>query len=407
MSAGDGSSSTAGATETGQPPPLPGEASTGGDSTSTDADGTSTGEPMADDTSTGATTTEAACELANPPTLRVFTGRAFPRSIPAAVWTSPQRGCAPTVAYEIAVGTVAGADNLMPFTNIGFTNVWDGTLLSGGPLPDSEALFFSVRAIDALDNVSTSFSALFEIWSPGELPALALWIDAADPDTVYVDAGCTNPAAADDLVACVLDKSGNGNHAGLLAGVLAPHYRTAALGGLPALDLSGAVGLVIENAATLSPGNALTFAGLDSPVDVSDTAVTHSLLHKNGSYQFAYFNLHMFAAVNTAAAGGLNWGAPPAPTAPGLQFNIFEHDDSVWRFRRDGQALGEIPPINGQVGAVLDTGDPVRLGFRGSPGSLNTSYEGMIGELVMSTAVLEPEDTANLERYMFEKWSEQ
>jgi hypothetical protein len=390
----------------------PGDSSNATDGSTGAVDATTSEESASsgsgDETDAGSSDDSGACLLANPPGLLMLEGQAFPRTAPMAQWSPPAPGCAETTDYELAVGTLASGDDVMPFTSFGATAQWDGAVVSGHRLPDGVDLFLSVRAVDDAGNVSTALSSFpFQIWSPAQLDGLALWIDYADAKVVFSDADCTVAATEGDALACVLDKSGNANHVRSPEGGVGPELEPRTRHDVATARFVGDRVLEAEDSATLSPGlPALTMAIVDAPMSVNSTVDggARYAIQKEDAFQLAYYDDNVHVAIDTITPGVWGWGASPLPTQAVGQLNIFEHDDTTWRFRRDGVALGESSPGNGQVGALAVSNAPLRLGVRID--GLNTSwgYDAAQAEVIILTTVLEPEAMANLERYLQEKW---
>lgn len=343
------------------------------------------------------------CTEANAPQQLLLEGQAFPRSGPHATWQAPVSGCAPTVGYEVGIGTAPGADDLVAYFPLPDEGTWDGSFDADALLPEGMTLHVSLRAIDAEGNVSNWESSPFEVWSPAMLPALSLWFDVSSPSTVFADASCSVPVAQGDTIACVLDRSGNGNHFAVVEGSAGPLYQHESIGGQPAADFSGARALFALDSATISPaGPGLTIALVDHPQSISDSA--YYVLQKELEYQLAYFSSDLQVAVETEAPGLWVWSNAGSPTVPAPQLNLFVHDDTEWQFHRNGQSLAYQPAAGGQGGVVRDTTEPLLLGTRLSGGTVQDDYDGRLGEVVIVASALDASDRERLEEYLLQKW---
>lgn len=73
------------------------------------------------------------------------------------------------------------------------------------------------------------------LWTPADITT-AIWLDAADGDTVFSDAGITKAAAGASTVQQWNDKSGNGRHALQSSSANRPAYSSAAINNNNALS---------------------------------------------------------------------------------------------------------------------------------------------------------------------------
>jgi hypothetical protein len=97
-------------------------------------------------------------------------------------------------------------------------------------------------------------------FDPRKISGLLAWYDAGDSATLFSDDAATSGVSADGQVAVWRDKSPNAHHLTQQTGASRPLYRTAIIGGQPALDFNGSS----SNLATRDGSNNLAF-----PVDLA------------------------------------------------------------------------------------------------------------------------------------------
>lgn len=76
-------------------------------------------------------------------------------------------------------------------------------------------------------------------FSPTDIAGCKLWLDFADADTLFTDAGSTKVTTDGDLIYQVNDKSGNGNHIHQPTAGDRPEYKTGTKNGLNSVYFSG------------------------------------------------------------------------------------------------------------------------------------------------------------------------
>ncbi len=92
--------------------------------------------------------------------------------------------------YEVAIGTTAGGNDVLDFTNVGTVTSFQQ---NGLQLDYAKDYFFSVRAVDLLGNRSaTLISHRWNIFTPRSLTNLVLWLDASDLSSLS-DSNGNNP----------------------------------------------------------------------------------------------------------------------------------------------------------------------------------------------------------------------
>lgn len=156
-------------------------------------------------------------------------------------WTSSSDSCAFS-HYEVAIGTSAGASNVVAFTNVGDVSNHRFTDLASN-LSFSTNYFLSVKAVDQAGNESSVISsAAWQLTTPGSVSAtgMLLWLDGNDIATLYQNSACsTSVSSNDESVGCFKDKSGNDNHATNATGSNQPIYKTTNFNSKPSLYFDG------------------------------------------------------------------------------------------------------------------------------------------------------------------------
>ncbi len=158
-----------------------------------------------------------ASDVTNPtdPSGLSLSGLASSSASPTLNWTASSDTCGLS-HYELAIGTSAGASDVVAFTNAG--NVTDYKFFSISPALETNTNYYtSVRAVDLAGNASATISSTaWSLPAPGNVSSgLVLWLDAADAGTLYENADCSTGAVTADgqVVGCWQDKSQAGNNA--------------------------------------------------------------------------------------------------------------------------------------------------------------------------------------------------
>lgn len=237
----------------------------------------------------------------------------------------------------------------------------------------------------------TPVAALMGGFTPLALPGLALWLDASDAATLFIDDGLLNPVSNNlDPVGGWADKSGNGRHFTQATIGNKPLYRTnRSPNGLPAVNFNGS-------------GHQLTrpSAGLPTVAPLGIYAVARDA--DNGAqYRFLSMNSKWNYGSNGGAARltkNTVWDADS--TTPTYAANVFaqatcEFDGTTVTFRKNAAAQNTVTPGSDLAGGNAN-------GHLGSNGGTQF-WKGDVAEVVIAS-VLAGSLRASLESYLVAKW---
>jgi hypothetical protein len=234
-------------------------------------------------------------------------------------------------------------------------------------------------------------------FTPLDLASLQIWLDASDATTIFEDTGGTDAAEADDLVARLSDKSGNGRHFTQSTSGHRPTYKTAVQNGLSVVRFDGVndwLDLSFSNAVT-----AQTFVAvfLQSGTQGFCRAITQSDASTDHSTTGAYVPILR----NNANAGQFcsyaDSGARAIVTLAASTFSIMSsvHSGSVITNRVNGGTAGTYSH------SLSKTWTRIRIGD--STGN-DAPFTGDLCEVIICNAALSDANLNSLGGYLATKW---
>lgn len=226
-------------------------------------------------------------------------------------------------------------------------------------------------------------------FTPASLSGLVLWLDAADPSTLYQNSGLTVRATADnDPVGGWVDKSGRGTHAVQSTSGWRPLLRLNQQNGKPMIVNDG----VDDSFSLVSPLTLTDF----SVIAVVRTGNDVKALLGNSSSNFQvranYTGLNKLSLYANGTPSAVSNTLPVAiSTGSVLEWS---RSGSTASFFQNGGSVGTVPV--GVAPVALDT----CLLFSGTPDP--TVY---IGEVLVVGRMLNSFERASLYNWLSRKWS--
>jgi len=251
-----------------------------------------------------------------------------------------------------------------------------------------------------LDLSDVSFLSKTNLWTPTELGAdLALWLDAADTDTITLSG--SNVSQWDD-------KSGNNRHASQAIAADQPIYTSNVLNGKPGVTFDGSTDFL-----TVAHDNALNAQIAPSSVvilyreRVSGFRLMQKAPSGTGASADAFFSS---SSSVLGAAGTFTTSYPFWQNV--WQFDVGTFSGNVIRHWRNGTKL---VPTNVTGGSIVNgelvssstpatNSDPLFIGKRDNPSSTEGHMNGELLETLILTSALSTDDRQKLEGYLAWKW---
>ena len=294
-------------------------------------------------------------------------------------WAAPDPGYVVT-DYTVQFKTAASgswttfADGTSTATTATVTGLTAGTAY--------ELRVAAVNAAGTSAWSSVASSTTSTVWTPADLPGLALWLDADDASTLTVSSGA---------VAEWRDKSGNGRHAAQTTAVNRPDYTAAALNGRGAVvwpSVANARTLVTPAFATQDWWLAIRYA---DGVRSTWIASYQGLFGGGGASES---EIGLIGASSGSATYG-NGGFPTGRINGGAELSnlhrvVLPMPTSIVHARRSAGAL--TPSVGWYLGM-----DRSLIGH-------NRGWSGPMGEIVATASSPSDADRQRLEGYLAHKW---
>jgi hypothetical protein len=240
-------------------------------------------------------------------------------------------------------------------------------------------------------------------FTPRSISGLALWLDAADSQTLYQDAAATIPATAtNDPVGAWLDKSGNGRHATQATAASRPTVGSIASGRGLVFDshdslLSLASVADIIGSPASSPATTIAFVALNSSGAAgftlgSDNAANGRVLVSNS---FDASGGSFFDVAGTA--GGRLAYSLPASSQTAASVYLMQRNGSSMVVRRNGATIATKSDASQTFSATtarLSLGQTIGL----------TGFSGTCGSVLCYPSAISSADRQRIERYLAAKW---
>lgn len=230
------------------------------------------------------------------------------------------------------------------------------------------------RVIDRL-----LFARTHAAWTPLQLPALALWLDAADPATLVL---------ADTKISQWLDKSGHNRHVNQGTDAARPTYTAGGLNGRPVITFA---------AAQTMAGTGFSHAGILSVGAVSKVDSAANAIFQIGASNEAGF-LRVDGSQFWEFRGGSSGGGRIAhilaaiTTVSGV---LTATQSDIWK--------------NGTAGTPSSVASATATNLSLTVGGLSASsyrMTGFIAELVLTAYALSTDERSKLEGYLAWKWGQ-
>lgn len=212
-------------------------------------------------------------------------------------------------------------------------------------------------------------------WTPASLSGLVAWFDASDGSTITASGGNVTEWR---------DKSGNARH--LANAGTGPATGSRTLNSLNVLDFPF-FRVLTRASVTVSQPYTVAWAGAyDSTFGPSDATVAISL-GETSAYA-AYAAISQWRMFNGTVLGG-----GTANSSAHCWVSIANGSSSSVRIDGSAQATGN-----------AGTGNGSRINLGAASSTATASFDGYIGEVVISTGALSGTDLTNLESYLKTKW---
>jgi len=259
-------------------------------------------------------------------------------------------------------------------------------------------MFFGLNDVAFLAAVSAEPA----LWTPADITT-ALWLDAADANTLFDATSGGSLVAADGTVARWEDKSGNANHATQSTSGSRPLRKTNIQNGLDTLLFDGSDDW-LSGAATPCTSNNKTIISVAKNAAGAGGGVLYMNQQGNNNKFFARQRF----ANNTSIVGGDGVANNVTITA-NLSTAWESFTISSWTQQSSNRAVfywnngtsyattGIPDNENGSAGYRLGTG-------QSSPGALVNVFPGDIGELVILNSQASTDTRQRIEGYLAHKW---
>ena len=268
-------------------------------------------------------------------------------------------------------------------------------------------------------------AAIFGLWTPDQLPNLALWLDADDASTITLNGSNVTQWS---------DKSGNNHHHVQANAANQPPLIAAAIGGKPALQATTA-GQLVE----IADGNP-TFGTTDLDAVSSDLHSVFCVMN-GGDGTGLYLPNSGRAGIGYGKAGGLGsagtfvlgllthngsdlalspprwfvqqkgWsgdatnGTANVPTWHPGALNTNAVVGMVWNGSTTVATVNGTPFANsGSPGIASNQNNPARIGSTGTTTGTSGGGNSLVGELIICDTALSVADRQKLEGYLAHKW---
>jgi hypothetical protein len=224
-------------------------------------------------------------------------------------------------------------------------------------------------------------------WTPANTTT-TMWFDAADSSSITLN-GST--------VSQWNDKSGNNNHATQATGASQPTYTSNSVNGLPTLTFNGSNSL---NSTSAINGSALNvfLVTRSGPVSAEDVLLTTRTATSSG-FEIYHANsysarLRVFPGTGDRVAGSSTF----LPQATYLQSVTVNSTTSTITSAINGETIAGVGSSTmAASGALLRIGS-----IQGASGGGN--WDGLLAEVVISTAVYSNTIYLQMEGYLAHKW---
>ncbi len=298
-------------------------------------------------------------------------------SSPTLNWDQSSDGCGLS-HYEVAIGSSAGASDIVSFSNVGDVSTYRFTALSTA-LNTNTNYYLSLKAVDLAGNESSvQSSGVWSLPAPGTVSSgLALWLDAADISSLFQNSNCSSsPVTNDgDAVGCWLDKSQNGNNLTAASNNARPTFQTNEFNGNGVIRFDG-------------NNDALDFTAITNMRTVfvvnksNETSYQPFFGHTSNTDWFTNDN----SLVSSSASASLRNG--------------------TWRVNKSNISNPQLTTQTGQYSlySVVSTGN-VRANHIASDRKNNGRFfGGDVVEVIVYDRALSESEVENVENYLFDKW---
>jgi len=236
--------------------------------------------------------------------------------------------------------------------------------------------------------------------TPATIAGLQLWLDAADPLTLYDATSGGALVAADGLVRRWEDKSGNGRHAS--EATYGPTRKTSQQNGHSALLFNGS-STFMTGSSTPSTGNVRTAFAITKSANTSGNDFFQIGVH--GASNFRAFTLRQsYGSPNSGISSDL---IANNVNVNGEQLTINQYHVSCWRQTSSTRAVRYWH--NGTEKTVTGTPDSFSASAGFFVGKIRvtsdiTFWPGYIAEVIIYDVELSDADRATVETYLMNKW---
>jgi hypothetical protein len=230
---------------------------------------------------------------------------------------------------------------------------------------------------------------------------LQLWLDAADPATLYDATSGGSLVAADGIVRRWQDKSGNDRHA--LESTYGPTRKTSQQNGYSALLFNGS-STFLAGSSTPSTGNVRTVFAITKSAITSGGELFQIGVKQSSSFR-AFTVRQSYAPTNSLIASDL---VVNNVNVNGEQLTIDQYHVSCWRQTASTRAVQYWH--NGVQKTVTGTPDSLSVGAGYFVGKSRNNedlgfWNGHIAEVIIYDVELSDADRAAVESYLKVKWA--
>ena len=237
--------------------------------------------------------------------------------------------------------------------------------------------------------------------TPSTIAGLQLWLDAADPATLYDATSGGSLVAADGSVRRWEDKSGNARHASELT--YGPTRKTSQQNGYSALLFNGS-STFLAGSSTPSTGNVRTAFAITKSANTSGNDLFQIGVRDSASFK-AFTLRQSYGSPNSLISSDL---VANNVNVNGEQLTINQYHVSCWRQTSSTRAVRYWH--NGTEKTVTGTPDSLSVGAGYFVGKArNTTdlgfWNGYIAEVIIYDVELSDADRTTVESYLRAKWA--
>lgn len=235
---------------------------------------------------------------------------------------------------------------------------------------------------------------------PTDIAGCKLWLDFADADTLFTDAGSTKVTTDGDLLYQVSDKSGNGYHAVQVTSALRPQYKTSIQNGLSAGYADTANSRYMGHSYPLGAATDFTILAVYKYQSL-------------GNYYGVFGSDWDSYVLHTSADGTSYAGVNSTSRIVTVANYIVANTNYISTLKKEGSSAGNIRLYKNGGGVLVNTGKIAPTPVSNNGGTIFSyrratsghAMQGWIYEYIIYNTALSDDDRSKVETYLNNKWN--